>query len=315
MLPRVVKNNLIVLLSFIPSRIASIPYYIVIYLLKYLLPSNIKLWYRNSLYFSNVCFGISDIDLTLYYQNGGGSNIQIMINKLKGLKKYIPIIGEVNIYTSSDIGFVEKIINPFELDRDPLLKRNISSRLKTREAKIVFLFRMLKSDLQGLANYPKARQRKWRQHFLDTEMKTYPIMNLKEIKEKIFSYFCFELSDQGIMNEFFNSDHSKEYLCQKYKESNRKRTYLVFFTVEWIGYSIANRTFYDDLKLIQKCSLEEKLIICENLKWELFGVYTQYLFSNDTEDFRHHVGLLFLVAEKINNTELTDVFNKLDTII
>jgi hypothetical protein len=314
MLPSFIKNMTIVALSFVPSSLASIPYFLTLSFIKSIVPMRSKCWHRNSLYFGNISLGISDIDLSIIYKSE--SDAKLFYNRLKRIKYIFPYIGEVNSYSESNLDLVQKMINPYELERDPELKKIMAERSKSDQALIVFLCRMLKSDLHGLKNYPLARKRKWKFHFNFVNAETLPSMSFENILKTILAKIKINSEQKKIIENFFNTE-SQEDLNQLYSESKNKKDYMTLFTIEWIGLAIANHSFHEDLKLVNSCDNDDLSLMIENLKWELFGLYSQYLYigSDKASDIKYHLGLLSIINQELKSDEIKKVIEELNRLI
>lgn len=272
-----------------------------------LISMGVKVWPRNSYYFNRVIPLKSDIDLTLFFVK----KLQInQFNKIRKchiqLKRLLPIFSELNLYDpESNLEF----INPFELNRDPLLKENINYQhlTPTPAHKIVFLLRMLLADRHNLQKNPKSRMRKWRGHFYDCSLQNFPQENfslnslLDILRTEVFvsmsldhqkfleNYLTTELSSDKIINEFYLS-HLTDL---KY--------FILTAPARWVGASLSAGRIDEDLKVIKQFSDLEKQILINHIKWEHWGIETQRHLNFDDSSVVPHLFNLDKIANEINN--------------
>jgi hypothetical protein len=118
---------------------------------------DVSIWCRNSIYRGNYVFGLSDLDLTIYFEKDfHHQTLQEILRYQKHLKKVYPFLGELNLYVDSLSRELKGAVNYFEFHRDPILVKRIgqleSFDLKTDGA--VFLLRMLYADRKKLRASP-----------------------------------------------------------------------------------------------------------------------------------------------------------------
>ena len=129
----------------------------------------IKVWPRHS-YLTEAFIPLrSDLDLSAYVTNS--ESIASFLKFYYFLKKIVPLLGEMHIYTPECIYILrEHDFNGFDLERDPLLlaKFNLSltqNKCFDSEKAISYLLMSLMSDLHKLRKNPGARLKKWKYHF------------------------------------------------------------------------------------------------------------------------------------------------------
>jgi len=122
-----------------------------------------KVYIRNSQALGSSVAFVSDLDLTVVYQTVSRSKIRRLH---RNLKLIFPFLGELCLYRTSDLVWLQEVINPFELERDPTILSQIKPvKIKSGTAKVVFISKMFVSDLSNLQSRAVLRQRKWAQHF------------------------------------------------------------------------------------------------------------------------------------------------------
>lgn len=123
----------------------------------------IRVWSRNSFELNYLEPGFSDLDLTVFCDNSENKDAAYKtLKRIENLKRFIPLIGEVNFYLASEIHKYEKHFNFFELARDPQLvaKLSITSKNILIEA-IVFILKQLEGDIEMLHKCQEKRIKKW----------------------------------------------------------------------------------------------------------------------------------------------------------
>ena len=143
----------------LPNAVNEAPYHLSFWLLRLFL--NRKIGYRNSLRYSCIEPFFSDLDITLVCEERFRSQA---LRKYQMAKKFLPLLGELNLYSIENFEVARANCNPFERDRDPLLQATFPA-LRSKAEKFVFAFRMLDADWDTLQSRPATRQRKWNCHF------------------------------------------------------------------------------------------------------------------------------------------------------
>jgi hypothetical protein len=163
--------------SYLPYRIIEAPYLAAFYFLNLVYKISItgcKVGYRNSVAFSCVEPFFSDLDITVICTDKQRSKAKKLF---QALKRLIPWLGELNLYSAENLQEAVKVCNTYEMRRDPLLAKKFSSAQDAGKAeKFVFAFRMLNADWNTLNGRPATRQKKWSFHFGElgyAEMKEY----------------------------------------------------------------------------------------------------------------------------------------------
>lgn len=133
-----------------------------------------RVWTRNTYRNGNWIPFVSDIDLSILLPPVYSTNLieQIQLRHY-AWRRYLPIVGELNIYHPAKLSEVAQNINIFELSRDPDLQSLLKPQMQRSDMfiwdRITFLLRMLEYDSK-LLFAPEQRQRKWRNHFQDSEL-------------------------------------------------------------------------------------------------------------------------------------------------
>lgn len=254
---------------------------------------------RHSFYFKEIEFGYSDIDFTIYNKNKISFNEYSEIRKrLKLSKALIPIMGEINCYEGEGINKLERLINPFEALRDPLLKKNCTvSDTKNEAQKIIFILRIIESDKYNLKNKMNKRFKKLSYTFSLIESKK--ILLKKDIESlKTFNNYIqenFIETESELITNYLNATLSESAMTNL-----KLRELLSCLNINWDEFS----------KLKEKRELSDDLIV-EIIKWELWGIYSQMPFIDDYSVSLTHVLVLGDVLKSITSS----YDNELDYLI
>lgn len=150
-------------------------------------------WCRNSYNSGNFVFGLSDLDITIYFSRTKleRSEVRRLKSLLETKKRIFPFLGEANIYLESIAEEFSSSFNYFERQRDPFLNSILTPADSTTRHldKIVFLLRMLHSDRVKLRVAPQLRVKKWNKHFSDIFdiREGERIIDFDEVVQKIMS--------------------------------------------------------------------------------------------------------------------------------
>lgn len=233
----------------------------------------LKVWPRNSLVLNDLVPGLSDIDLTLYNTSNEHSNIILLNDFLKLLRLFIPIFGEANYYEKGDIKLISKLMNPFEVDRDPYLRDNLCTpvREKKRACEIVYILRSYKSDYENLHENADLRTKKWSRIF------------------KSLQY-----------NQGYTGLESVEKLILSYLKQEELEQELFIFPHLWLGVHWADRNKDELIQTLRQQSDFIQEVCLEQISWEIAGILTQLPFLNNPMEMKDHFSHLLNIAKHSN---------------
>lgn len=120
------------------------------------------IWYRNSLYLNYFRFGKSDIDVTVVLSSDG--NVTTAAANLADKLHLCPLIKEINTYYPFSLRFTPKLINAFELKKDPDLSKIVKSSNNSAADQFTYLLRMYFSNL-AQKSFTSRDLEKWNYHF------------------------------------------------------------------------------------------------------------------------------------------------------
>lgn len=263
-------------------------------LLKAKNPVGIKdIWCRNSLKFNNIVFGKSDIDFTIllnrnmYYEKSQRQFLK--------LKNFFPILGEVNVYSLTDLENLAGFFNFDELARDPMLLASfpLLGAPVTQTTKLVFLLKMMRADKLNLTHHFKMRKKKWDFHFSQLGLGESP-NNLKQMLERLEAEF-------GVPLKYLEMNLSLHtYIpLSDYGDSQ----YLKLFPVDWLYHSLLNLKFEQHLHCIEELSTADSELLLAQLAWELMGLTGQYRNIKEQTQFCNHLDNMLIVLGHLRHDQ------------
>ena len=241
---------LIKIFSFIPTTISNVIYLFIFNINRPLLFCIAReFWYRNSLFFKKTSLGLSDIDLTFYFdKKPTAQRIKDLFFIRNILKFTMGRLGEFVLYTKDDLVYFSQFINAFERKRDPFFEIAVSpSKAET----YLFLMKTYQSDKANLNNYENLRINKW----------SY-IFDLLGIKLELNPHNLSDTIEKKLKN------HHNEYIDENH---------IIFKKDLWIKY--------------QELSFDtnwQKELVFEQVRWEIWGLYTQRYLILNKQQLRDH---------------------------
>lgn len=162
------------LIHYTPPAIGKIPYRLALHYLRRKLRKELgnrmmALWPRHSFVLKSFTPFVSDLDTSLLVRENFTHQDQAKTKEvILEVRKFFPFLSEINFYRENEVPELMGCMNPFELERDPILAAKFARAnpiLSVETLAAVFLFRMLDSDWKNLLSNPQTRAKKWRQHF------------------------------------------------------------------------------------------------------------------------------------------------------
>lgn len=281
-----------------PRLIGYFLYYPFYLLPKYYLESSVsEISARHSFYFKRIAFGLSDIDLTLYNEEvATREERESLVTKVSFMQKINPILGEINYFEMEGIKSLEKFINPYEAMRDPILSAKINNERGAKTELIVFIMRLIKSDFKNLAKriYRRFDKLEYCTEFLSPKKK------LAYVDIQTIGDFTNYLKKNIVDEEFhFVINYLKAKL--QFDSLDDYEELELIWELDW-----------DNLKNLENANSLTKEILLENIKWEIWGLYTQLPFLEDYNMTLQHVLVLKSVYESIdeeNNASINAGFD------
>lgn len=304
--------NLFKILIHLPLSIQKLPYFIGLQLVRlayFDLP--IKIWPRNSYILGSLICTLSDLDLTFFATKK--VEIYSKLWRYRLLKIFLPFLGEINFYHKEKVSRFLNYANLFEIGRDPKLMEILAYRSTEGSSyeKIVFFLKVLESDRRNLKKIPTYRERKWKLHIknlgweMPNDLSLDALISLlsKQLQEV-------NLSGKVFLKTFFPlATLKKEDLNNIYEECSRQgliKDYILFYPFYWIGSSFYHDSFEHDLELIKNLNESESRLLAEQIRWELWGLFTQLEVTPDKATLLMHLENIKRLVKNIHIQELLD---------
>lgn len=290
------------ILSHLPASLSMLPYHlansIVVTMASFL---QLKCWPRNSYYFKNIVPGLSDIDFTLFIPSQSPeSTLQLFLTSYKYLKKFIPILGEVNIYEEAELPLIEKLINSYELKRDPLLTQSyLSSKKEDDLEKIVYILRMIESDFKSITNRSHLRRKKWSFHFKEIGLPAPMNFDLRSIIRSLDSLtqdFISTLQLETVLSKMAKGKISLIY--NEATSLEQMKQMILLYPHRWLVYANGLNQTEHYLEQIKLSASEEDLVL-SHIRWELFGLITQRHNLSKENNLNNYLEMIINFLDKI----------------
>lgn len=310
------------ILNKLPYVIGKLPYSIVLFFIKLIaVPFSIRIWARNSYTLNCLVPGMSDLDLTIIYTNNYPSSY---LKILKLIKIFVPFLGETIVYNISDLGFISRNLNFFELKRDPnllsIIKPNTNSVKgsinDSNTEKITFFIHQLISDRNDLIANPNLRIKKWTYNLKTLSLSSLNTLSSSNLISLLNSSFPF--LDSLLISEFiFKNLTNDQSINDFYKNlaEEKIKLFICYFPFIWIGPSFFFDRFDYDRELIKFFTDEELLIFKSQIKWELWGLYTQINIISEKLTLLSHLNNIKSLCHHLNDNELNNDILFLESLI
>lgn len=240
------------------------------------------LWYRNSLCFDYWKFLKSDIDITIVLEKSSKKSIEELSYTHASIQRFLPVIGDLIIFSENlKTPFLE-CVNTLELQRDPYLVQKYGIERKADHyEKIIFLHKFL------YANWPHDNIDKVR-----PEKVNYILGVLGLPLNRPFLDLVDDLSSMlGVDQDQFRKDYYKQMQLQNGPQELNcpPLIYCLFY----------NKLSY--IKLDSPLDINEKNVLEKTILWELWSCYSYQAsatFLNLKEHIeRMHDGLHLLTSQ------------------
>ncbi len=234
------------------------------------------IWYRNSLCFDYWVFLRSDIDITIVFEKATKKLVEEVNYTHALFRRYLPIIGELVIFSEAHKLDLLTCVNGYELQRDPMLmeKYHLSKKPDHYE-KIIFLHKFIAS------NWSKKNINTQRSSKIDFVLR---LLDLDESKSFI------SLIDQlSSLLGVEPVEFKKSYMAEL---DNRQANVIYHsFEIPNVIYAL----FYNNLCYLKpdvSLNIVERKIVEKNILWELWGFFSYQTSTTSRELEDHKVRLL-----------------------
>ncbi len=251
-------------------------------LLKLLFGPATKVWDRNSVRARTFIFGVSDLDITVL------SDRELpapeLCKALKISKRFLPFLGEANVYLATDLKVLVPRMNSFELRRDPVLESVTKvARREDRIEKLIFLQRMFFSDALTLAEGPLLRQKKWRHHLELTGIEVPEgQLTTETVIQALGSLLPSRPGLSGSLRRWMKEFRSPEFDVY-HAEMGEGFRILAPHLYLWFHHDREAR----DRELLESLLSEERALIERQIDWEIWGLYCQRSWLRATQVLEH----------------------------
>lgn len=279
---------------------------------------NRMIWYRNSMAFDDLVFGHSDIDLTCYSEEPlNFEEGKSLLRSLKRLRVIFPHLGEMALYDKSSLECFIDLANPIELSRDPQLVQTIEGYkgLHTVENhhRHVFALNWLRNDFHKWHKNFSSRRKKIARFFKLLNLKKAPeeVSNPQQLVQVLHEECWTELKNDEnfavLIEEVLklnlhglNAREKELSLNQFYKEKVKLRVhFMLCFPQLWLGPALVHNNLTADLKEFSSASGSLKAIFREQIRWEVWGLYGQYMREGGNLNFYIHLDELVKVISSL----------------
>lgn len=277
----------------------------------------VSVWYRNSLAFDDFVFGYSDIDFTLFSEgNLDFDEGQRSLLRLKRLKTLFPHYGELALYDQKSLEIFFPLANPLELMRDPKLLKRLEASVDPLKIsscqKQVFALNWLRNDCHKWRSSFKSRERKIKRFFKLLEINSVSSpKNGEELLNCLFDHCWPQLSGNdefvdllaGLMILPLHTPDKEKALNDFYRQNTRLREALMtFFPQLWLGPALVHGTFDQDIQAYSNLTDFKKEIFKDQIKWEVWGLYGQWMREGGNLNFYIHLDALLDLLGKVGTS-------------
>jgi hypothetical protein len=146
--------------------------------------AHVQIWTRNGYRGTGWVPFHTPVDLSIWFaREPSARDLNTVRSNYRRVRKIFPVLGEMNLYVATEIELFSVLMNPFELERDPQLKKKIELRtdIHPRARAATFLLRLLDEEIKEVLVATERTERRWSEYFLavgsvfgdDLEFKTW----------------------------------------------------------------------------------------------------------------------------------------------
>lgn len=300
--------------AFLPFYIRHILYLLPLWKLKSLLFFfGVSAWARNSVYFKEEVFGLSDLDLTLYAKKKISPwKKKLILLYLKLLRFFFPFVGEVVVYEKDSIKKMIGLASQIELKRDPLLLREVGET-DGQELRRAFILNWVFNDYHRMdAGMLKRKNKIDRfRKLLNLPAKSY--FSAEDLLMDLLKEFINDEQKRGewfaVLQRFLRAYRIEQQPINEWLEKHRDQQQIIAlcYPQVWMGAAIHSETFHDTLYQLKNYSDEDKKVFKEQISWELWGLYSNMFFTSMNAELILHLDhLKECVREVLDDAQLTE---------
>ncbi len=264
-----------------------------------------EVWPRNSYLTKAFRPGMSDLDLTLWFnEEPDPLEVELLARRLNAMKLGLPFLGEIQVYVGAWVERFAPCANRYELMRDPRTHRRLhaSPLVPADVEKTVFILRMLDADSKNLLRRPRAREAKWKGHFKSTGLS----WNAAEFGDDPLALILNRILEPAA------AAAAKHYLRERHSKPEHE-----FAANPWLFALFPHRFCHAHGKP-ESLALPE--ITLAQIAWEIWGLSSQVVLSQNPASIREHLeklNLLSLQAWKLapeHAVQFAEVGEKIDAL-
>lgn len=294
--------------SFLPTSLAKAIYLLPYKILKFQFRSEpLRLWYRHSVYFGDIVFGLSDLDLTVCFDKEVSvKEVQRLERSIGFWRAFFPFIGEVEYYDPPFIKALKPFMNPFELRRDPVGESLFLSDFpKEREEaeRIVFILNWLYRDAHKMRMDFHKRQKKIKR-FCEILKIEREFSHLNELIEALTQkYFPQQKKWCAFLKDFCSFDFTQRSAANAFYEEfpEHRELFLISFPQEFIGAALHHNEFEEAKILVRQFHEAEREIFLAQIRWEIRGLMGQCKRETNILNLFIHCENLLSLIEVLNH--------------
>ncbi len=309
---RAIQKLMILIAPVLPFFVKHALYLLPILKLKTILfPLGISVWARNSVYFKDEVFGISDLDITMYSRNEVSLFKKKIVYKiLKIMKFFFPFMGEVIIYEGHHLKDFISYASIFELKRDPILLKKANVKSEDIESlEKAFILNWMLNDYHRMDESILHRRNKIDRflNILNKTPKTY--ISAEDVLMDQLKGFPLSVEHRlewfEAIQRFLRAFKVRLIPVNDWLSENSKYEEIIAlcFPQIWMGAAIHKGSFEDILYLLQKRDGEEKRIFLEQISWELWGLYSNHSQLKPSAELTLHLDHLKQCVEIVTRDE------------
>lgn len=247
--------------------------------------------------------------------------VQKFIELYSYAKRFMPFLGEINIYDTSDLEELSLWINRYEANRDPRLSSLLTLPSPREGDRFIYLLRLLESDANNLIKNPSLRQKKWLRHFQEVGLKATEDITLFGLIEAI-SNVSSSVIGNSKTKEFltFYINHNRTETFQHLHKESDEKLFITLYPHRWLVAANGKKELRNTLTNLHFSQAELELIYAQ-LRWEINGLYSQRFTLSDKSNVIVYIDMImnFLVllqdVREEDFIQLTNSFKSLKKIL
>jgi len=317
---RAIQKLMILIAPALPFFVKHAIYLLPILKLKTMLfPLGISVWARNSVYFKDEVFGVSDLDISIYsYKKVSLFKKKIVYRILKIMKYFFPFMGEVIFYEAHHLRDFISYASLYELKRDPILLNKINMKNKDMDSlEKAFILNWMLNDYHRMDESILHRRNKIDRflNILNKNPKTY--ISGEDVLMDLLKDFPLSVEHRlewfEAIQRFLRAFKVRQIPVNDWLSENSKYEEIIAlcFPQIWMGAAIHKGSFEDILYLLHKRGREEKRIFLEQISWELWGLYSNHSQLKPSAELTLHLDHLKQCVEIVCRDEENKFAQKL----